>query len=197
MRNRITGRVRPVGLGVILFALLILVVPLRMFNSGGHPLAGVENVDLCALLERDALRVLPGAVLATSPEIPGFAERPPGTCWIRFAAPEGAPESPEVSVTLLTRRYLSQGSIRFKTGKYLETFLGEERASGNAVETASGPWRMGATIRRRGANGQLDLLAEDGGIVLWIRGKDLTSPSLLEFAAASARDIRHPSPKNP
>lgn len=197
MRNSVSGRVRPVGLGVILFALLILVVPLRMFNSGGHPLGGVEQVDLCVLLERDALRALPGSVLALQREIPGFAERAPGSCFVRLTVPEGSSESPEVSVTLMNRRYLSQGSIRFKTEKYVGTFLEEERASGNIVEVVPGPWRSGATIRRRGTADTLDLLIEDGGVVLWIRTRGLMPSQLVAFASASVRALRDSGTENP
>lgn len=178
------------GVGLLLTGAVLVAVPFLWFPVGSHPLSGQERIDLCASIDERPLRALPYELMARE-EI-RMQDGSPAQCLLELGFHGlGDTGNVELTVTLLTQAVLNKSGSYMDTEKYWQTFIAESRASGSEVENRSGPWRNGALLRQ--LDGELWLLAEDRGVVIWLRAYKLERAELFAFADALVERLREVS----
>ena len=188
---RAAGRFRPAGVGILVVGVLLLYYGLQFVRGGGHPLAATIGFDLCRHLGPQPAPELADINVAPLPQIPNMTAGRASTCHWPIDAGTGAASRREVSLVLSTHQTLrAEGNTR-GTARHVETFLEESRASGIEVAEVVGPWRTAATLRSRNGD-DLQLLAEDDGVVLWFSSRGLDREALVAFAMSVARKLRTP-----
>ncbi len=186
-----SGRARPAGLGLLVALILLMWFALKWLRGGDHPLAAVPSFDLCARLGAPAWRELPVTHGEPRREIPGFGSTRGSSCYVPLEPTEHEDQAQRyVWILVTTHHALAAEGNRAGTGKMVEIWLEEMRASGSRVEPLKGPWRAGGRITPRGANPELQVLADDDGVALWVAARGLDAPALAAFAAAAARRLR-------
>jgi len=181
---------RPAGIGLLTACVLLLLAGLKFASGGDHPLALSNGFDLCGRVAT-AWGTLPGARGEPQARIPGFGEQGAASCYLPLAeARTGERAQRYVWTIVMTHRMLATDGVRPSTGKYVETFLAETRASGAQVDDVKGPWRSAGVITARGTDPELQLLAHDDGVVLWVGSRGLDAKALSDFAALAARRLR-------
>lgn len=168
-------RRRP-GAGALLalFLLSALALPLWLLRGNDHPLAGAESVDLCAKLPELTASL---ELEARSAQAPGMA----GTCqWL------GADQQVWFEASLTTTRNLSPQSV----GKVFGNWRDEVKASGADEFSEEGEEGERRLHYRRGRN--RELLIEDHGVMLWLRGLDREPGEFERFARTAQAQLRLP-----
>jgi hypothetical protein len=183
------GAFRPVGIALFTAAALLLYFGLQFVRGGEHPLASSIDFDLCARLGPRPAADLPDLNATPVARIPDLSAGRASTCYWSIVEPGRATLARNIGVALMTHATLRAEGNGRGTAKYVETFIEESRASGAEVNEAKGPWKTAATIRNPGAK-DLQLLAEDDGVALWLTANDVERDALVAFASAAADRLR-------
>lgn len=183
------GAFRPVGIAIVTVGALLLYFGLKFVRGGEHPLAASVGYDLCARLGPQPAADLPDLAATPGARIPDLETLRASTCYWPIAEASRDAAARNISVIMMTHATLRAEGNHRGTAKYFETFVDETRASGAEVAEVKGPWKAAATIRNRGAK-DLQLLAEDDGIVLWLIARGIERDALIAFASATAMRLR-------
>lgn len=183
------GRFRPAGVGILAVGVLLLVFALQSVRGGSHPLAAVADFDLCARLGPQPAAALPALRATPTAKIPGMGATHSATCYWPIAEARGGAPARHLWLVLTTQATSRLDGNHGGTARFVELFLEETRATGVDVTEAQGPWKRGATIGSRGGD-ELQLLAEDDGVVLWLSARGVERADLVVFAAAAATRLR-------
>lgn len=186
------GRVRPAGIGIVVAGALLLIAAMQFMRGGSHPLSATVGYDLCGRLGPQPASDRPELRGDPQQRIPDFGATRSSTCYWPIAAGEADRSPRHVALVMTTHQSLRAEGNGRGTRHYVETFLGETAASGNQVVAVGGPWKTAAVIRPRAGN-ELQLLAEDDGVALWLLARDIDQDALVAFAAAVARRLREKS----
>jgi hypothetical protein len=166
------------GGGLLLLVLLaiLLAAPLLRHGAGSHPLSASLRSDLCPLLPD------PPAPLSRSSVRVGAVNAGAASCEFLDA---GGQTGLIVSLTS-TRQASLQSPAR--TDRIYEVWVKEVAAStGNPVSELAGDWAMGSAYR----DGDRQLvLAEDGGVLLYLDSRALDAATLAAYARAVAISLR-------
>jgi len=177
---------RFVGVGLLITLVLLLLIGPRLLRGGEHPLAQTASFDLCSHLGPDVWSVL-GDVTPRAAVRPGTDP----SCIVDAGEPPH-----QVSLAVVTQALLHrQGGPSSNTRRYVETFIAETQASGWSVTTVQGPWKDGRLLSRANVPSQLQLLAEDDGVVISISAQDVERDALIAFASAVTRRLREQEPE--
>jgi hypothetical protein len=126
-----------------------------------------------------------------APGYPGEAAASRTACQLELPAPSDDEAGPKVWVSVMTERMLSAtGGRPQRTDRTVDVWLAESGVSGSEVTPVKGPWRRGAVLTERGRPGQLSLLADDAGVVVWVNGQDVEYAAFVAFAEAVTRSLR-------
>jgi len=179
--------------GFLLWAFLVLAIaiPIWIFWSGGHPLAGADRIDLCPKIRAPSEALVPRPDGFSGPTA-DEARTSTGFCRLQFASRDGAgtsrAEGPQLSVSVMSQRTFARGDLRARTDRFMEVNVKEMKASGNAPELIKGPWRTGVVVSR-GEKG-VDVHIEDEGVLMFITSSNIPRESVVQFAAATAKALR-------
>lgn len=178
------------GIGLLSVCVPLLVVGLRFSRGGAHPLTPSDGFDLCAWLGAKLWDGVPGAHGVLQTATAGLTSGNAATCYLPLEAPqEPGAQPPHVRAIVLSHRMLATNGARVSTAKYVATFLAETKADGSRVPALTGPWRSGALILRD-ADRDVQLRADDDGVVLWLGARGVEAPVLAQVATAMARQLR-------
>ncbi len=196
----LSGPVRTLsGVGVLVFAVLLLLYLLSATRGGEHPLALETEVELCSLLgdelwvnlqypASDAVARIPESAsndLVCALELDPVAS---DDRWARVARGEDAGQVRTIAtVTLVTTGTLRKHNPSASTERYAETFDQELVASGWSGEEMEGPWAW-ASLYTMGD--QAASLVEDSGVVLWTVATGVQADDLAGFSRAAAPRLR-------
>lgn len=189
---RSAGRFRPAGLGILISGALLLYVGLQFVRGGAHPLAATVGFDLCARLGPQPAAELPDWRAVPQRQIPGMGATRAATCYWAIDTDGRKAAVRSVWMVLITHQSLGAEGNRRGTRHFVDTFLDETRVSGRDVTPVNGPWKIGATIEQRSTS-ELQLLAEDDGVALWVSARGIERDALITLASAAARRLREKS----
>ena len=200
----LSGPVRTLsGVGVLVFAILLLLYLLSATRGGEHPLTLESELELCSLLGDELwaqLQYPASDAVARKPETARDAlvcalELDPVDAddrWARVARGEDAGQVRTIAtVTLMTTATLRQHNPSAASDSYTETFDQELVASGWSGEGLDGPWRWGSLYTMRE---QVATLVEDDGVVLWTVATGVQANDLAGFTRSAAIRLRNPTP---
>jgi hypothetical protein len=179
------------GFGLLVVALGLLLLP-RWMSSGDHPLVGLTDVDVCAKLG-DLMRTgLPETPVQVETGIRGQKQSGMDICYAELPGADGAAAHERyVWVSVTTQRQLSKGAGRgVATDRYVDTWLSEVKASGSTVTPVKGAWRRGALIHPPGSGRGAEVLVDDAGVMLLVKGVGVADNALVALADAAARRLR-------
>jgi len=183
------------GIGLLVGLLALLLTPLWLFSVGGHPLANAPAPRLCAYLETGPLRRVDRLALSLNDGFErgqGDAGWPKCTVQLESWGSEPPGTGPTLDATLISERALRATDPRSSTEKYIEVWVDEARASGARVEKLAVPWLEGALLEYSAESPKVQVVGEDDGIVLLIRGGGISSDQVLLFAGDLAERLRQP-----
>lgn len=168
-------RRRP-GAGALLalFLLLALALPLWLLRGNDHPLAGAESVGLCAKLTELTASLDLEARSAQPSGMAGMCQWLDTDRQVRFEA------------SLTTTRNLSPQSI----GTLFGNWRNEVKATGADEFSEGGQEGERRLHYRRGRN--RELLIEDHGVMLWLRGLDRESDEFDRLGNLAQAQLRLP-----
>jgi hypothetical protein len=179
------------GFGLLVVALGLLLLP-KWMSSGDHPLVGLTDVDVCAKLG-DLMRTgLPETPVQVETGIRGQKQPGMDVCYAELPGAGGAAAHERyVWVSVTTQRQLSKGAGRaVGTDRYVDTWLSEVKASGSTVTPVKGAWRRAALIHPPGSGQGAEVLVDDAGVMLLVKGAGVADGTLVAFADAAARRLR-------
>ena len=196
------------GLGLLVTLVVVLLLGLRLFRGGEHPLAQKASFDLCERLGDVAWTVLDsryhaptpgetvaalgagGHAVADSRAHPQSDPTGDPNCRLFVQGPDRPHEEPaDVNVFVVTAASLRRRSgFRGSIDRYFDTFAEEARASGSSAVPLEGPWKEASLIRDR--SGALQVLAQDDGVMISIIARGFEAPEVTAFASAVARRLR-------
>lgn len=199
----LSGPVRTLsGVGVLVFAILLLLYLLSATRGGEHPLTLESEIELCNLLGEDLwveLQYPASDAVARRPEparndlVCALELDPVDTDdrWARVARGEDAGQVRTIAtVTLVTTGTLRKQSPSASSETYAETFDQELVASGWSGEPLDGPWRWASLYTM---SEQVATLVEDDGVVLWTVATGVQPDDLAGFSRSAANRLRNPA----
>lgn len=186
------GRFRPAGIGILVACVLLLVAALQFVRGGEHPLSTTVGFDLCGRLGPQPAADLPNLSATPQAQIPGMGATRAATCYWPIDSGDGKSAARDIWLVLTTHQSLRAEGNGHGTRRFVETWLGENKADGSDVVPVTGPWKIGATIQPRARN-EVQLLAEDDGVALWFSARGIEADALIAFAGAAARRLREKS----
>lgn len=164
------------GLLLLILLAILLAAPLLRHGVGSHPLSATLRSDLCPLLPD------PPAPLSRSSVRLSDVNAGAASCEFLDAGGQ-----PALLVSLTSTRQASvQEPVR--TDRMYEVWVKEVAAStGNPVSELPGPWAMGSAYRD---NDRQLVLAEDGGVLLYLDSRALDAATLAAYAREVAGGLR-------
>jgi hypothetical protein len=178
------------GIGLAIVLLIFLTVPLWLRNVD-HPLTANAAVDVCAYLSDTVLATLPQVPEAVARGVPGEPDTRMSACHVVLPSSSGsATRAPGIWVAVETERMLTVDRRPTRTDRVVDTWLKESGASGSEVTPVKGPWRRAAVIHNSMRPGELSLLADDAGVVVWVNGQGIDQTALVAFSEAITRGLR-------
>lgn len=199
------------GLGLLVTLVMVLLLGLRLFRGGEHPLAQEARFDLCERLGDEVWTVLDsryhaptlgetakalgagGHAVADSRAHPQSDPTGDPNCRLFVQGPDQPYGEPafDVNVFVVTAAALRRTSgFRGSVDRYFDTYAEEARASGSSAVPLDGPWKDASLIRDR--SGALQVLAQDDGVMISIIAHGFEATELTAFAGAIARRLREP-----
>lgn len=170
------------GIGLLVFALLVIASLYLILRPGAHPVALERNVPLCEVLGSQAWTALvPADIAATAKR---EVVENPSVCIVERQGPATTAASAEPHILarlmLTTEADIRHGNPGQSFGRYINTFVEEMTASGWTPVAVDGPWRR--TYAFTGLSGETVLLIDDEGVFLWISSKQFPAERLAAYA---------------
>lgn len=201
----IQSRAALAGIGLAIFAVLVIVTLLSSTTGDGHPLAQETEFDLCDLLGEDTWVDLSYPASDPVARMPANAEGgmtvcaleldpvPPDDRFARVARGDDADEIRRIAtVRMVTTAHLRAANREATTATYVDTFSQELAADGWEAEAIQGPWSWGQVYTMAGeqAADRAATLVEDAGAVLWTTATGVAPENLVRFTRTAIERIR-------
>ncbi|MEJ8569701.1 hypothetical protein [Elongatibacter sediminis] len=186
------GAVRPAGIGLLVFTVLILGALFWILRPEDHPLALARDVPLCELLGADTWTALTDQGNAVVVRTLGDGRSICELSQERSSAISGNPP-PLARVMLTTEADVRYRDVGNSLGQFMNTFVAEMRASDWTPIEVEGPWRR--TYGFTGRSGETALLVEDEGVFLLFSSPQFPVEKLQAFALRVTERLRQASPR--
>ena len=186
------GAMRPAGIGLLVFTVLILGALFWILRPDEHPLALQRDVPLCGTLDAGIWTTLVPEGEAVTVHTLGEGR---SICELTRSPSTGpAPGGPPLVRVMLTTeadvRYQNMGN---SLGRFVYNFIAALKADGWTQGEITGPWRR--TYAFTGRSGEAALLIEDDGVFLLISSPEFTTSDLEPFALAVTERLRDAAPR--
>lgn len=186
------GAMRPAGIGLLVFTVLILGALFWILRPDEHPLALERDVPLCGVLDAGIWTTLVPDGEAVAVHTVGQGR---SICELARAPEPGRPQG---GATLARLMLTTEADVRYQNmdnslGRFINNFVTELKADGWTQSDMTGPWRR--TYAFTAQKGESALLIEDDGIFLLISSPEFTAAELQPFALAVTERLRDAAPR--